>query len=155
MSLIYKIGITGNICSGKSSLVKYMAKKPNCLVLNLDETVHQIYDRNLFIEKILKENFCKGKKGEISQKVYTNADKLFQEFYRKELGKLVFNDEQKINRLNKILKNEVRIKMLSDFAKIEFDLMRQANDNKVNIAKKYFLFVEGAMMMEAGFHVRK
>jgi hypothetical protein len=61
----------------------------------------------------------------------------------------------KINRLKKILKNEVRIKMMSDFAKIVFDLLRETKENNIKEGKKYFLFVEGAMIMETGFHVRK
>jgi len=147
--------VTGNICSGKTSLVKYIGRKPNGLIMNLDETVHQIYNRNLFVEKSIKENFCKGgEKSEVSQKVYKYPNTIFQEFNRKELGKLVFNDDLKINRLNKIIKSELRIKMLSDFSKIEYDLLREVKENETaKKEKKYFLFVEGAMMMEAGFHV--
>ncbi len=154
MSKLYKIGVTGNICSGKSSLIKYMKKKPNCITLNLDDIVHQIYRRNIFLEKMIKENFCFPDENSISQKIFYDYNKIFQEFNRKELGKIVFNDDNKINTLNKLLKTELREKMLSDLKKIEFDLNEKINNKQIQNSKKYFLFVEGAMIIEAGFQVK-
>jgi len=152
MSILYKIGVTGNICSGKSTLVKYMKKKPNCIILNLDEAVHQIYKRNLFIENSIKHNFCTFKKIGISNNIYTNNEKLFQQFNRKELGKIVFDDDSKLSTLNSILRNELKTKLLTDIEKIEFDLYDK--NNQETFSKKYFLFVEGAIIIEASFHVK-
>lgn len=123
MSILHKIGVTGNICSGKSALVRYMSTKPKCFVLNLDEIAHQIYARNFFIQKILNENFNNSKNfNNQSYDLFSNYDSIYLEFKRKELGKIVFENESQLNKLNVIVRNEVLIKLNSDISHLEFQL---------------------------------
>jgi dephospho-CoA kinase len=143
MSKLYKIGITGNICSGKSSMIKYMSQKNNSISINLDDSVANIYDRNLFIMKMFKKNFDK------ENSLFLNVNKLNETFLRKELGKIVFNDDNKLNTLNKIMKSELKYKLNHEINKIEYEINNNNRDNN----NKYFLFVEYAMLIEAGFNV--
>ena len=139
--------------TGKSTLIKYMGKKPNCFIINIDEVVQEIYKRNIFIEKTLKNIFfCKKDKITSNIKIYSSIDNINQELERKELGKIVFNQEEKLHILNKIIWGEVRKKIKLDLSKLEFDL-NYKNQQKLQL-NKYFVFIEGAVIIEAGYYVK-
>ena len=79
-----KIGITGSLSSGKSSVAKILSKK-NDLLFSADKIVKNLYSNNQFKKKI-KKKFKIGKaniKNEIKLKL------LNKELALKELGKLI------------------------------------------------------------------
>ena len=77
-----KIGITGNIASGKSRIEEFIKKK-GYNVIDLDIVVHDLYQEN----KTVKENILKT----------------FGELDRKVLGQIVFKDIAKRKQLEEII----------------------------------------------------
>ncbi len=79
-----KIGITGSLSSGKSSVAKILSKKNNIL-FSADKIVKNLYSNNQFKKKVKKKFKIKKKniKNEIKSKL------LNKELALKELGKLI------------------------------------------------------------------
>ncbi len=46
MKKVFKIGLTGGIGSGKSSLLSYLSTKPNTITIDLDKLAFQNYKLN-------------------------------------------------------------------------------------------------------------
>lgn len=86
-----KIGITGNIASGKS-LIESLLKKKDFKVLDSDKIVHKLLDSD---ERVKKQILFTFNDNEILDK----DDKIS----RKKLGDIVFNDKSKLRELEKIL----------------------------------------------------
>ena len=88
-----KIGITGMLASGKSTVAKILSKN-KYPVFNADNEVKKIYKRNIFKRKIYKELKTR-KKNEIKKIVCQNPkklkllEKIIHPIVRKEL--IVFN----------------------------------------------------------------
>lgn len=56
--LLYKIGITGGIASGKSTLLNYIAvTQPRIYTINLDLFGHSIYKLNPIVVRNIKSMF--------------------------------------------------------------------------------------------------
>ncbi len=68
-----KIGITGSLASGKSSVAKILSKNNNVL-FSADKIVKNLYSNNKFKEKIKKKFKIKKKniKNEIKSKLLKN-----------------------------------------------------------------------------------
>ena len=84
------IGITGPSGSGKSFLA-FLFNEYRSRLMNLDETVHDIYDHDFeFINTLINEfgNEITDSVGRIN---------------RKSLGKIVFNDSNKLKKLNELV----------------------------------------------------
>ena len=114
------IGLTGGIGSGKSSILN-LFKKKNISCFNTD-----------FIAKQLMDNELKEKiKTLFGTDIYKNG-----ELNRKKISKIVFNDIEKLNKLNSIVHPAVR-KNFTDFVK----------RNK----KDKFIVYETALLFETGF----
>ncbi len=79
-----KIGITGSLSSGKSSVAKILSKKNN-LLFSADKIVKNLYSNNQFKKKVRKKFKIENKniKNEIKFKL------LSEELSLKELGKLI------------------------------------------------------------------
>lgn len=95
----YVIALTGSIATGKSTVSKIISEN-GYEVLDSDEIVHNLYQKgnniyneiiSYFGKEILDEN---------------------NEIDRKKLGKIVFNDGEKLNELNKIVHKGVSQKLL-------------------------------------------
>lgn len=115
------IGLTGGIGSGKSSILN-LFKKKNISCFNTD-----------FIAKQLMDNELKEKiKTLFGTDIYKNG-----ELNRKKISKIVFNDIEKLNKLNSIVHPAVR-KNFTDFVK----------RNK----KDKFIVYETALLFETGFN---
>tara|TARA_B100001741_G_C16552713_1_gene600312 strand:+ start:3971 stop:4552 length:582 start_codon:yes stop_codon:yes gene_type:complete len=115
------IGLTGGIGSGKSSILN-LFKKKNISCFNTD-----------FIAKQLMDNELKEKiKTLFGTDIYKNG-----ELNRKKISKIVFNDIEKLNKLNSIVHPAVR-KNFTDFVK----------RNK----KDKFIIYETALLFETGFN---
>lgn len=54
---LFKIGITGGIGSGKSSLLKYLSTIPRIYTINLDHYGHEIYKLNPIVLRNLTKLF--------------------------------------------------------------------------------------------------
>lgn len=100
------IGLTGGIGSGKSTVAKYIASKGVSVyiadveakkLMESKEIIDEI--RNFFGEKVI------GKRGKIK---------------RKALAKIVFNDKEKLNKLNSIVHPKVK-QHFKDWANIHKD----------------------------------
>lgn len=135
--MLYKLAVTGNICSGKSACVKYLSKLPHVKILNLDILGHVVYERNPYVMKLLKNNFQ-------NQKIFEKEKSFFEILNRKELGKIVFDDKVQLDKLNNIMRPELKKILLLYMNKIETENKLLKNKNKI-------LVVEGAIIIEAGF----
>lgn len=115
------IGLTGGIGSGKSSILN-LFKKKNISCFNTDFIAKQLMDNEL--KEKIKTLFGTDiyKKGELN---------------RKKISKIVFNDIEKLNKLNSIVHPAVR-KNFTDFVK----------RNK----KDKFIIYETALLFETGFN---
>ena len=88
-----KIGIVGDIGSGKS----YIAKQFGFPVFNADNEVKKIYKKNRKCFKKLKATFPKH--------IFSFPIK------KKELSNVVFENKNNVKKINKIIHPEVRLKM--------------------------------------------
>lgn len=136
---IYKIGLTGGICSGKSTISSFLNKQNNCLVIDLDKLTHKIYDRNPFIIKTI---VTKINKYLISNNInqLLNYDYMF--YNRKEIGLLCFNNKDILN----ILTNEIT----PEIYKLESIYISKIIENNLNLTdnnKIKYVFIEGANIL--------
>lgn len=92
-----KIGLTGNIASGKSMLLEYF-KNDGIKTLCLDEATHKLYEKR---EIILALN------------------SVFGTFERKEVAKIVFSDKEKLKKIEEIFYPELEKIMFEFFKKNE------------------------------------
>ena len=123
---VLKLGLTGGIASGKSS-VAAMLRDLGFTVLDADALGHQLIEPGQpAYDEIIKE-FGAGiawERGRID---------------RRKLGAIVFSDPAKLARLNAILHPRVREATLQKFAAWQRDGNRR------------IVFVEAALLVEAGF----
>ena len=93
-----KIGLTGNIASGKSEL-EHIIERKGFKVVDLDKTVHSLFEDDEEIKtKIIKE---------------------FNTLKRNEISKIVFNDFKK----KKILENIIHPKLREIVQNLDYDLV--------------------------------
>ena len=111
-----KIGIVGDIGSGKS----YIAKQFGFPVFNADNEVKKIYKKNRKCFKKLKAAFPKH--------IFSFPIK------KKELSNVVFENKNNVKKINKIIHPEVRLKMKKFIKK---------NKNKIAIVLDIPLLLEG------------
>lgn len=78
----YLIGLTGGSGSGKSSIGKYLEEKPGVLHVDCDKIAHETYSKGSSLHKRLIKEYGTG-----------ILDSSTGEIVRRELGKIVFNDE--------------------------------------------------------------
>ena len=119
----YVVGLTGGICSGKSTISEYIKPKEHVGTIDCDKVGHQVYQPGQVAYTKLIEEF-----GEC----IVNEDSTIN---RKELGKIVFSDKSQMKKLTGIvwpcIADEVRKLIESS----DCDL----------------IVVEAAVMLEAGW----
>ncbi len=101
------IGITGGIASGKSATSKYI-KSLGFKIYDCDEIAHNIFDES-DVKKEIANTF--NIKGDVK---------------REEISKIVFNDKNKMEALNNIMRKRITLKMielLNDVNNKEDDLI--------------------------------
>ena len=133
--MVFKIGITGGIASGKSKCLQYLSTldKPRVYTMNLDLFASKIYQLNPFALSNVQSIF-----GD-SAVVFSNANgaRFPVGVDRLKLGAQVFSDRHKLEVLKSITSPEIKKLMLEHFAFVErhggFDLIA----------------VEGAILIEA------
>lgn len=118
------LGLTGGIGCGKSSLSNIF-RKFNITIVDADIISRQIFEDELLLEKVFKHF------GRSIKKDDGTLD-------RKALGKIVFNDEEKLNELNNLTHPIIREKIISDIEEA------RKKDEKIVI-------LDAAILVESGF----
>jgi dephospho-CoA kinase len=127
----YIIGVTGNICSGKSSAAKFLSSQKHGNYLNLDKFGHTIYQKNFFILNSIKKHF------QNNPDIFTQPNTLMETINRKELGKVVFKDKSKLDLLNSLILPEIQTLLRM--------YITQLNAKET---KPFVLYIEGAIIGE-------
>lgn len=86
----YLVGLTGNICSGKTQAAEYF-KQLGAYVIDADRVVHGLYKKNILLKYDIYKKF--------GLKVFNKK----LEVDRKKLGRIVFSDESKMKDLETIV----------------------------------------------------
>ncbi len=84
------VGLTGSICSGKSTIAKFLARM-GAAVISADEIGHEAYEPHCETWQQVVDAFGKG---------ILTAD---NQIDRKKLGEIVFKDPEALERLNGIM----------------------------------------------------
>ena len=84
------VGLTGSICSGKSTIAKFLAEM-GATVINADEIGHEAYQPHCETWQQVVDAFGRS--------ILTAGD----EIDRKKLGEIVFKDPEALKRLNSIM----------------------------------------------------
>ena len=101
------LGLTGGIGTGKSTVAKMLRGK-NIPVVDTDSISKEIIEYPEIIEKI---------KAEISSKIFNNENKLD----RKKLSEIVFENKDKLKKLNEIMHPVILKKMWEEVEKLKKD----------------------------------
>ena len=101
------LGLTGGIGTGKSTVAKMLREK-NIPVVDTDSISKEIIEYPEVIEKI---------KAEISSKIFNNENKLD----RKKLSEIVFENKDKLKKLNEIMHPVILKKMWEEVEKLKKD----------------------------------
>lgn len=116
----YLVGLTGNICSGKSKAAEYF-EELGAYVIDLDKVVHELYDKNISLRYSLYKNF--------GLRIFNKKLKVD----RGRLGSIVFNDESKLKKLEGIV----------------WPYVNKETERRVK-NKKGIIMVEAALLYESG-----
>ena len=91
-----KVGITGNIASGKS-IVERVISEFGYKVFDLDKTTHSLFENSDILKQKLKQEF--------------------DTFERSEVSRIVFDDEKKLKKLESIIHPMIKDEMFGIFDK--------------------------------------
>ena len=116
------LGITGNIGSGKSTVLKILSKK-SINAFDLDKIAKDFYISDNFVYSKILENFP----GVLSSNNQIDT---------KKLGQMVFNDHEKLKTLQEII-----------WPKVEKEII-----NKIQNSTSKIIAFEGAVIIEANWH---
>lgn len=120
------IGITGGVGSGKSLVLDYLKEQFNFYVIQADFVAHDLQRPGKICYHAIVTEFGKDildDTGEIN---------------RKKLGDVVFQDEEKLHRLNEITHPLVKQEILSQI-------------EKCRLQGEKVVFLEAALLIEAGY----
>ncbi|KAL5271504.1 hypothetical protein ACHWQZ_G001944 [Mnemiopsis leidyi] len=120
--LPYVVGLTGGICSGKSTISAYLKEK-DVQTVDCDKIGHQVYQPGGPAYQLLIDEFGA---------VIVGADGLID---RRELGKIVFSDGSKMKRLNEIV----------------WPCIADSVKEIIESSTSELIIVEAAVMLEAGW----
>jgi dephospho-CoA kinase len=126
MSML-RIGLTGGIASGKSSVCDILRGK-GCQIIDADQVAHELIRRG---------HSCYGP---VIEKFGSGILDSYGEIDRKKLGAIVFEDKTQLEILNSVLHPEVIRTILMNLSELE---RRNSNPRRI---------VEASMMIESGFH---
>ena len=121
--LPYVVGLTGGICSGKSTISEYLKTK-GVETVDCDKIGHQIYQQGEPAYQLLVEEFGN---------IILSADKSID---RRELGKIVFNDASQMKRLTYIV----------------WPCIANAVCDIIESSSAELIVVEAAVLLEAGWN---
>ncbi len=116
-----KIGITGSISSGKSTVSKFLSENKHP-IFNADKSVAHIYKQNSFKKKIIK--------------IFKIQDK---QNIKREIKKILFKDNKSLKKLEQILHPQVRKKRA---------IFVKKNKNKKILIFEIPLLIESKLMKD-------
>ena len=119
------IGVTGGVGVGKSSFVKALSNL-GAAIIDADDVARQLVDESASIRKALMQAFGKD--------VFDEDQRL----RRRLLGRVVFSDKRKLDRLNEIIRTP---------------LLREVESRISQITRKYqhsLVVVDMAILLESG-----
>ncbi|MCR4787814.1 MAG: dephospho-CoA kinase [Lachnospiraceae bacterium] len=122
------IGITGGVGSGKSSIVKEMAKRFRCRILMADDAAHAVY---------LPGNKCYDELVALLSEEILDEDGSID---KKKMSSLIFDNEELLSAVNSIVHPAVKIYILD-----RIDEARKADDCD-------FFLLEAALLIECGYN---
>lgn len=115
------IGLTGGIGSGKSTVAKFFAEFDNFAIYTADIEAKKLMNSSKIIQEMILNEFGK-------ESYFNN------ELQREYLAKIVFNNPEKLSKLNAIVHPEVK-KHFQEFVKVNAD--------------KSFIIYENAILFES------
>lgn len=99
------IGITGNICSGKSALTSYLKDK-GYYIIDGDEITNQLYSEDeLFKNEMIK--------------LFGNEIIIDNQIAKQKVAQIVFNDEKMLTKLNNLIQPFIINKITSKLTKLD------------------------------------
>ena len=125
LSGFHVYGITGQICSGKTSACEYLKKRYKASIISLDEINHRILEQRDVINKIKKE---------FGKDFITNNHGI-ESVNKSALKKIIFNNKN----MKKKLENITHPKIMMQFFKIVFV------ERFLNLKK--YVFIENAILL--------
>ena len=120
-------GITGQICSGKSSVCDYLKTRYNATIISIDDLNREILRQNSTIAKI--------KKVFGNEAIYRESG--FEVVNRNYLKKVIFNDKNKRKKLESITRPKVMMLFLKKLLIERFLRMRK------------YVFIENAILLRS------
>ena len=134
------VGITGGIGSGKSTVVKLLAKYPNTAIYTADEEAKKLMNSSKIIaDKLILE---------FGNETYQNG-----ELQRDFLSKIVFQNPEKLAILNSIVHPEVR-NHFQNFIKLNQDKLLIIYENAILFESKSNLICDVIITVFASLLVR-
>lgn len=122
-----KIGLTGGVGAGKSTVLRYIESSYNCLVLVTDMIAYNIIRHNedclAEVEEIFKEDDIHDSNGDIDSA---------------KVGKIIFSDDDKKQRMNHAVHPRV------------IDFVEKEYEKAVAEGKYDFVLIESALLIECG-----
>ena len=125
LSGFHVYGITGQICSGKTSACKYLKKRYKASIISLDEINHKILTRRDIIKEIKKQ---------FGNEVITINNGI-ESVNKSELKKIIFNNKQMKRKLESITHPKIMIQFIKTLFTERF------------IKLKKFVFIENAILL--------
>lgn len=123
------IGVTGGVGAGKSAILSYLKEKPNTRVMLADEIAHFLMEPGTDCYEKLRQTFQ-------DEEIW-----LENGFFDKEaLGKMIFLNPQKRDRLNGIVHPAVK------------DYVRQQQASEAEKGELEFLILEAALLIEEKYN---
>ncbi len=130
----YVIGITGGLGCGKSTVLNILSKKYNCHIIEADKVGHLVMEPAMSAYKKTVEYFV----DELGFSNILNDDKTIN---NTELGKIVFNNNEKLSILNAIVHPEVKKYIVDEIKCI-------TSSEKCDT----IIIIEAALLIEAGYN---
>jgi dephospho-CoA kinase len=118
------IGITGGVGAGKTQVLSYMEKHYNCRVIRADEVAHLLYEPN---------ETCYVELVKLFGQAIIGSDNRID---KPKLASIIFNDNELLDKVNKIVHPAVKEYILS-----QIELERKC-------LKYDFVFIEAALLIE-------
>ena len=125
LSGFHVYGITGQICSGKTSACEYLKKRYKASIISLDEINHKILTRRDIIKEIKKQ---------FGNEVITINNGI-ESVNKSELKKIIFNNKQMKRKLESITHPKIMIQFIKTLFTERF------------IKLKKFVFIENAILL--------
>ncbi len=136
--MIKVIGLTGSIATGKSTASKYL-EALGCTVIDGDVIAREVAEDPRVLRRIGST---------FGGKVLDDEGKL----RRKKLGALVFNDEDALKKLNKIMHPAIRSKIKEQLETLK-DRSQNQTKNRFQLEKSLnCVVIDGALLIEMNLH---